>query len=56
MIANDQLVDRVLFRTSNAPFSKEDAQDMTDLIKTISGNENYFGLFAPRLSLTCSNV
>ncbi|KAF8597191.1 hypothetical protein BDV93DRAFT_499869 [Ceratobasidium sp. AG-I] len=28
--------DRVLFRTSNAPFSKEDAQEMTDLIKTIT--------------------
>ncbi|KAF8595839.1 hypothetical protein BDV93DRAFT_456036 [Ceratobasidium sp. AG-I] len=29
--------DRVLFKASNAPFSKEDAQEMTDLIKTISG-------------------
>ncbi|KAF8595847.1 hypothetical protein BDV93DRAFT_417543, partial [Ceratobasidium sp. AG-I] len=29
--------DRVLFKTSNAPFSKEDAQEMTDLIKTVSG-------------------
>ncbi|KAF8595846.1 hypothetical protein BDV93DRAFT_573665 [Ceratobasidium sp. AG-I] len=27
---------RVLFKASNAPFSKEDAQEMTDLIKTIS--------------------
>ena len=30
-------VDRVLFKASNAPFSKEDAQEMTDLIKTIAG-------------------
>jgi hypothetical protein len=32
------LLDRVLFKTSNAPFSKEDAQEMSELMKTVGGN------------------
>jgi hypothetical protein len=39
MYVNDLVIlpDRVLFKTSNAPFSKEDAQEMTELMKTVGG-------------------